>query len=226
LYDGADTFIPKLTGTLTIGEDAHLRLESTNAFNVVEFVSLLKLQQNAVLGTNVKYTLNLPPIEITSNAEFKCLSTGAHWRTTNFQSISGGIFTVTGINGATINFESATTITGLILAGTSRHKVYGKASGCFGTGNVKVERAIGEEGAQLYLEVSDTIDDDAILELSGNGYDSSTEDRITISSGVVESIGQLIVDGEQKAPGTYTKADGFISGDGTLIVGARRLLLL
>mmetsp|Transcript_60309 Transcript_60309/g.95795 ORF Transcript_60309/g.95795 Transcript_60309/m.95795 type:complete len:476 (-) Transcript_60309:119-1546(-) len=78
---------------------------------------------------------------------------------------------------------------------------------------------MGERSAQLYLEVSDTIHDDATLELSGNGYDSSTQDRITISSGVVEQIGRLIIDGEQKASGTYTKADGFIDGDGTLIVG-------
>jgi hypothetical protein len=222
IVDGAkdgDTFIPKLTGTLTLGQGALLRLQDTNAYNAVEFVSVIRLQQDAVLATSVLYTLNLPPIEIASTAEFRCIGARSHGKTTNFQSISGGNFIVSGQNQATINFNSATTITGLILAGDHRYTVHGKASGCFGTGDVKVEGVMGERSAQLYLEVSDTIHDDATLELSGNGYDSSTQDRITISSGVVEQIGRLIIDGEQKASGTYTKADGFIDGDGTLIVG-------
>lgn len=106
-----------------------------------------------------------------------------------------GKMVLTGTN----NYSGTTTVN----AGT----LVAETTGTLGNGNLIVNpNAICE-----IRNTAGAIADTAAVSLNGNG-------RLTLASGVAETVRQLFINGVMQPPGTYTSASSFITGAGSLIV--------
>jgi hypothetical protein len=185
--------------------------------------SQIFMELGSTIFSNYPAQIDYPPIHLQGDAAVEARSTGSHWKTTAFQSITGAhILTIVGNNGHWYMFTAANTFSSLLLNAVGRYRVRATAQNSLGSGDVIVSARAGDSrSAQLFLDVAGTISDSATLTHNGNGWDESTTDRITIASGATEAVGALIIDGEYQPAGIYNKDNAdWLSGDGVLIVRA------
>ncbi|TAE77152.1 MAG: hypothetical protein EAZ84_05140, partial [Verrucomicrobia bacterium] len=97
------------------------------------------------------------------------------------------------------NYSGVTTVNGGTLVADT--------TGTLGTGNLSVNT-----GATCEIRnPSGALADTAAVSLNGSG-------KLTLASGVAETVRQLFINGVRQPSGTYTSASSFITGSGSLIV--------
>ena len=141
---------------------------------------------------------------------------------TSFAVDSSGTATVSGIIGesggnfgfvkkqpGTLILTGVNTYSGDTIVNTGTLKT-GTSSGTFGQGNLTVEN-----GATCMVEhTQKAFGRQAYISVNGSG-------KLSLASGVSETVARFYINGVAKTPGTYTKnnSSGVIIGNGSLIVG-------
>ena len=212
---------PAYVGSLTLSAGSTLKIDDNGTDGDMSLdATVIIMNEGSSIDTATRQDPHFPTIYLAGNATFKNGSNAADNDKRYFDGpISGpGTLTIEGRNGTQYHLTTATGISELVCTTIDRWHIYGKAAGCFGSGNVTILGREDGRSAQVHLDVADTIADTATLTLNGSGFDAATDDRITIASGINEVVGKLIVSGSKKADGVYDNTEAWLSGDGTLEV--------
>ena len=219
---------PAYLGVLTLLDGASLivnRNDSQTPQNAVENSTGIRMNEGSLISMNRNATTNLPAIVLVGNAEIQCLD---DWSTTNFNgAITGtGSLTLQVKNGKALRLKVANSFSGNLIANAfDRWILYADAAGSLGSGDVTISpRSSDARSAVLVINADDAMADTATLTLNGQGWAGSNKGTFSgqltrLQMNANDTIGGLIIDGENMEYGDYTAASGdWISGSGTLTV--------
>lgn len=212
------------SGALVLKKNATLTLWNIASLTALPQApaKLVMYEDSQVILRSGKTTFG--PIELKEDALIKGgVSTSGHGSARHFAGeIEGeGKLTINGVSNNKIQFEVANSFTGGFRAHSSQKQpfmVSGMANQAFGTGDVTID-----DYCSLIIDqqVDDTIADDATLRLIGGGFLSvnGSTDRLKVFLRSDETVGRLIIDGEDQGEGVFSnETHKIIGGPGTFIV--------
>lgn len=225
--DSATT--PTYTGTLTLQDNATLALGDGNSgnnpgdINPLISATSVTLNTGSAIRMRAGYTVSFPPLVVDGPSEINTSPSNAgHGKTRNFGALSGSsTLTIKGNNNMQLNFgtdNSATFPGNLVFDAIDRHRVNANSVGAFGNGTLTINPRTDGRSAQLEVEALNALASLTTVNLNGKGYNNNSDDRLTMNQD--STVNQMLLDGFALQPGTYTSADWFITGGGTLTVNS------
>jgi alpha-galactosidase len=215
---------PLYSGTLTLNSNAMLTMAgAAGSENAVEGASSITMHAGSEIQLNLNANVDFPAITLAGDATFSTLFGASDWQTDNFNGPITGPYTLImrHFNGHNINLNVANSYTGGTIANAiDRWKLFAKAAGAFGTGDVTINPRADGRSASLYIDAADAIADTATLYLNGTpgqgGFTGDGSDYVIMNAD--DTIAGLFVYGVEQPPGDYTSSESWLQGSGTLSV--------
>ncbi|MHC4745240.1 MAG: hypothetical protein ACYS8Z_25275, partial [Planctomycetota bacterium] len=214
---------PLYTGTLTLNANSTLKIAgAAGSENAVEGASAIIMKAGSLIQLNVNTNIDFPPITLAGNATLSSLFGASDHQTDNYGPITGAYtLTMDHFNNHNSNLNAANSFSQLICNTTDRYKVFARAAGSLGTGDVIINpRSSDGRSASLYIDAENAMADTATLYLNGTagqgGYSGSGSDYLIMNAD--DTIAGLFVYGIEQPPGNYTSSESWLQGSGTLRV--------
>ena len=207
------------SGGLTIQSDASLLVNGNDDLNAIGS-GAISLDTSAVLAFRSATTTESQAISLTGSGV--TIWTGQSTNSSVIDYTGGflGAFDITlgGSNNAKATLSGASQFTSVTTTGDEGFAgenfiLVSNASGALGTGDVAII-----DTDSLSITAANAIADDATLILTGLASTKGGGGKLRISTGIDEVVGGLIVDGSVIDAGTYTNAESWLVGDGTLTI--------
>jgi hypothetical protein len=218
---------PTYSGSLTLNSNSTLKInKDAGSQNALESASIITMNAGSKIQMNLNANSTFPAITLAGDASIEAIWGSSDHQTDDLSAITGAYtLTISGFNNHTFNLNAANSFSELIANAIDGYRIYAKAAGSLGTGDVTINGVPAHltKGCTLIIDAADAMADTATLFLNGA---KSDRDAAKLILNADEIVADFWVDGVQKSAGDYNSSSGLttpngaplISGSGTLSV--------